>query len=238
MGASSLDNAREVRNARQAPIKIAPEGWPTILVSTSFWIVWSIGALAFDKPMIAMVFGMMAVITLCFTLFFFREPARTQDQVDDSVLLAPADGKVVQIRDVEGVEYLAGKGVQISIFLSVLDVHVNFIPGNGTIEWVHYQPGLSLLAWDERASTMNEQSQFGLKMAHGKVVFRQITGFLARRIAYSLKEGETVKASQRFGIMKFGSRMDVVVPEGTLIQVKEGDRVKAGVSQLAKMPII
>jgi len=154
------------------------------------------------------------------------------------VLLSPADGKVVVVKEVESVEYLEQKAVQISIFLSPLNVHINRIPVSGTLEYLVYQTGEYLMAWDDRATMDNEQAKFGVKHVSGqKILFRQITGFLARRVVYYLNEGDILERGKRFGLMKFGSRMDVVVPRSANVLVKEGDKVVAGESIIAKLAI-
>ncbi|HLR32424.1 MAG TPA: phosphatidylserine decarboxylase, partial [Fodinibius sp.] len=123
---------------------------------------------------------------------------------------------------------------QISIFLSPLDVHVNRLPASGQLEYLEYHPGAYLMAWDNRASELNERADFGIRHPNGtKIFFRQITGFMARRIVYHIKKGEHLAAGDRFGMMKFGSRMDILVPEAIQVNVSEGDRAVAGKTILA-----
>ncbi len=164
------------------------------------------------------------------TIFFFRDPERFPPE-DESMIIAPADGKVVFVKEIEEKIYLKGKATQISIFLSPLNVHVNRNPVSGSLEYVKYHPGEYLMAWTEHASELNERADFGvLHPSNTKIFFRQITGFLARRIVYKINEGDTLKAGERFGIMKFGSRMDVVVPPNVEVKVQPGDTTKAGES--------
>lgn len=179
-----------------------------------------------------LAYGVYAVmITISgIIIYFFRDPDRKTPQ-DEHLIISPADGKVVQIREIEENVYLKEKATQISIFLSPLDVHVNRNPVSGVLEYVKYHPGEYLMAWNEHASELNERADFGVQHPTGtKFLFRQITGFLARRIVYHINEGDTIKAGERFGIMKFGSRMDVVVPSTVEVKVKEGDRTVAGES--------
>lgn len=188
-----------------------------------------------DTPILRWSLQAAAVAPFLLVLYFFRDPTRhTPDQ--PGVIFSPADGKVVQIlQDRDETAYLKQPAVQVSIFLSPLDVHVNRVPTAGTVEYVSYHPGLSLMAWEQDASELNERADFGMVTAEGRrLLFRQITGFLARRIVYHLKEGDRVEAGQRFGVMKFGSRMDVVLPMGTDILVKPGDRVVAGTTPIAR----
>jgi phosphatidylserine decarboxylase len=168
-----------------------------------------------------------------FVTFFFRDPDRNPPQ-DQNLIIAPADGKVVQFVDIEHHEYIGGPAKQISIFLSVMDVHVNRVPASGIIEYAEYFPGKYLVAWKDEASIENERAEFGLKHSSGlKIYFKQITGLLARRIQYDLEVGRSVEAGERFGIMKFGSRMDVIVPSDVELKVSEGDKTRAGESILA-----
>jgi phosphatidylserine decarboxylase len=178
-----------------------------------------------------------AVATVFFgmILFFFRDPDRSPPD-DDNLILAPADGKIVLIKEVEEPLYIQGKAVQISIFLSLLDVHVNRLPATGYVEYIKYHPGSYLMAWKKEASSQNERTDIGVKHPDGsKIFFRQITGFLARRIVYHLKEGDRVKAGRRFGMMKFGSRMDILVPPDAELKVRKGVRTTGGETILAKI---
>ncbi len=181
------------------------------------------------------VLYILAVVIMLFVLNFFRDPERTIP-VGNDILIAPADGKIVQIVQLENATYVDGPATQVSIFLSAFDVHVNRIPLNGIIEYVHYFPGEYLLAWHEKASELNEQSQFGLRHASGtKILFKQITGYVARRIVYHIAEGDTVTAGNRFGMMKFGSRMDIIVPANVELDVEVGQRTIAGETILGRV---
>lgn len=180
----------------------------------------------------------LAVAALGFTLYFFRDPMRSPPDGASRLLLAPADGKVVLVQDVEHEPlYIKGRAQQVSIFLSPLNVHVNRIPADGVIEYDEYVPGDYLVAWHPKASEKNERSQLGLRHPSGaKVVFKQIAGAVARRVVYHVQTGDTVKAGERFGIVKFGSRMDVLVPPHVELDVQEGDRVRAGETVLGHIP--
>jgi len=181
------------------------------------------------------VLYLFAAVMMLFVLNFFRDPDRVTPTGSD-LLIAPADGKIVQIVQLENAKYVDGPATQVSIFLSAFDVHVNRIPLNGVIEYVHYYPGEYLLAWHEKASELNEQSQFGLRHASGtKILFKQITGYVARRIVYHIAEGDTVSAGNRFGMMKFGSRMDIIVPANVELDVKVGQRTVAGETVIGRV---
>lgn len=179
-----------------------------------------------------LAFCVLAALVLGFTLYFFRDPARTppSEAAGGDLLLSPADGTVVLVEDaVDEPLYIKGPARQVSIFLSPLNVHVNRVPADGVIEYVQYVPGEYLVAWHPKASEKNERSILGLRHPSGtKVVFKQIAGAVARRIVYHLRVGDAVKAGQRYGIVKFGSRMDVLVPPHVRLDVTVGQKVVAG----------
>lgn len=209
---------------------IAREGYSSIL--TLFILSLLLGWAAFLWPggTVSRVIWILLLLLNVLMIYFFRDPERKTPE-GEHLLIAPADGKVVQIRQVEETTYLNGKATQVSIFLSPLNVHVNRVPASGKLEHVSYFPGVYLMAWDERASELNEQAHFGMRHPSGvKILFRQITGFLARRIVYHIKEGDELVAGERFGIMKFGSRMDILVPSDVELSVSRGDRTVAGES--------
>ena len=181
----------------------------------------------------------LAALIIGFTLYFFRDPARTPTPSEGgSLVLSPADGKVVVVADsVHEPLYLKSTAKQISIFLSPLNVHVNRVPVDGVVEFVRYVPGEYLVAWHPKASEKNERSEIGVLHPSGrKVLFKQIAGAVARRIVYHLEVGDSVAAGERFGIVKFGSRMDILLPTDVEILVSEGDRVSAGITVLGRIP--
>ena len=225
-----------VSTKRSLPLRpvIAREGYTIIAVVVALALLLGLGALWVDAwlwraPVLVLAVGMVA-----FTLYFFRDPERTPPpHARDNGLLAPADGRVVEIADEEEPLYLNGPARRISIFLSPLDVHVNRVPARGVIEYAQYRPGDYLVAWHPKASEKNDRSEFGLRHPSGtKVVFKQIAGAVARRIEYNLAEGDTVAAGERFGIVKFGSRMDLLVPLSVDLDVEEGQVVRAGTTLL------
>jgi phosphatidylserine decarboxylase len=171
-----------------------------------------------------------------FTLWFFRDPRRTAPAGAD-LLLAPADGKVVELVVEHEPLYLRAEAQRVSIFLSPLNVHVNRSPAAGVVEYVRYVPGDYLVAWHPKASEQNERSEIGLRHPSGTpVLFKQIAGAVARRIVYHVGVGDRLAAGERFGIVKFGSRMDVLVPPSVALDVKLGQRVVAGVTVLGRIP--
>ncbi len=167
------------------------------------------------------------LIFLGFALNFFRDPDRTPPSADN-VIVSPADGRVLFVKEVEENNYLKSRGLQISIFMSPLDVHVNRVPVTGKVEFVKYVPGEYIAAFEDKASEKNERAEFGIKGKYGKVFFTQVAGFVARRIVYELKKGDDVQIGHRFGMIKFGSRVDVVVPGNWQVKVKKDDHVAAG----------
>ena len=215
---------------------IAKEGYTLVAIAVVLALV--LVFVGVKTPSIGRVLAFTgAALVLGFTLYFFRDPQRTPPVDAGSLLLAPADGKVVVVEDVEEPLYLKGPARQVSIFLSPLDVHVNRIPADGVIEFDEYVAGDYLVAWHPKASEKNERSQLGLRHPNGlKILFKQIAGAVARRIVYHVTVGDTVKAGQRFGIVKFGSRMDVLVPRSVAVDVAVGDRVRAGETILGRLP--
>ncbi|MYF63436.1 MAG: phosphatidylserine decarboxylase family protein [Rhodothermaceae bacterium] len=215
---------------------IAQEGWP--LVAAAFVIGVILAGLTLIIPGVPgwLEFGLIPLFTPgtgLFVAYFFRDPERTPPPDFELLILAPADGKVVEIVQVHEPLFIQGPAWRISIFLSVLDVHVNRVPISGTVKYVAYKPGEYRVAWHPKASTLNEQSQIGLVHDSGRrILFKQIAGNLARRIVYRLAIGDQVQAGERFGLIRFGSRMDVLAAADTVLKVQVGERVRAGVSVL------
>lgn len=213
---------------------LAREGYSTITFVAFVSMAGSIAASYVDHWSAYIIYAAMIILT-GLTVFFFRDPDRDVPD-DESLILAPADGKVVLVEQVEEKKYIKGKATQISIFLSPLDVHVNRLPVSGMLEYLEYYPGAYLMAWDHRASELNERADFGVLHPSGiRFFFRQITGFMARRIVYHIDKGDKLKAGNRFGMMKFGSRMDILVPPQIAVLARKGDRTIAGETILGKI---
>jgi len=182
------------------------------------------------------------VYILSFALFviivqFFRNPHFDID-LDEKSVLCPADGKVVVIEEVTETEYLKDKRIQVSVFMSPVNVHVNRNPISGVVKYFKYHPGKYLVAWHPKSSTENERTTVVTENADGmQVLFRQIAGALARRIVWYVKEGDKVKQGDQFGFIKFGSRVDVFLPLGSKINVEIGEVVKGGRTVLAELPV-
>ncbi|MBM4167380.1 MAG: phosphatidylserine decarboxylase family protein [Ignavibacteria bacterium] len=170
-----------------------------------------------------------------FSLNFFRDPNRTTPNIECGVI-SPADGKVVLIQEVEEKEFLKGKAKQISIFMSPLNVHVNRFPMDGKVAFFQHIPGKFMVAFEDKSSEVNERTLIGLETNYGKILFKQIAGFVARRIVANLNVGDIAKCGERFGMIKFGSRVDVLLPLHSEIKVKLGDITVAGETVIAMMP--
>lgn len=185
---------------------------------------------AFRRPRLALPFAALAAAFL----FFFRDPER-QSPAETGLVLSPADGRVLVAGDPQERAAPAGEWRQISIFLSPLDVHVNRIPVSGRVARVEYRPGRYAPAYDDSAATENECNTIWIDREGGPVVCRQITGVLVRRVVCRVKAGDRVTAGERFGVMKFGSRIDLFLPPDAQLLVRVGDKVRAGETVLARL---
>ncbi|MDA9772957.1 phosphatidylserine decarboxylase family protein [Flavobacteriaceae bacterium] len=171
---------------------------------------------------------------LIIVLQFFRNPKRVTE-INDTQIIAPVDGKVVVVEEVEEPEYFKGKRLQVSIFMSPINVHVTRYALNGTVKYSKYHPGKYLVAWHPKASTENERTTIVVEnKVFGEVLYRQIAGALAKRIVNYAEEGEEVIQGSDAGFIKFGSRVDVFLPLNTKLTVKIGDKVKGGVQVIAE----
>jgi phosphatidylserine decarboxylase len=178
-----------------------------------------------------------ALVVLGFVMNFFRDPERITPK-GENLVIAPADGKVVVVKKILDNEFFHSDVWQISIFMSPLNVHVNRNPISGVVKYTRYVKGEYFAAFEDKASEKNEQMMIGLESANGKVMFKQIAGFIARRIVCSLKLGDTVNAGERFGMIKFGSRVDVFLPLSVNLRTKLGDMTSAGETILGEFPQI
>lgn len=180
------------------------------------------------------VIGVSALLYL-WILYFFRNPARQIGMQEESVL-SPADGKVVAIQQVYEDEYFKADRIQISIFMSPFNVHVNRSPISGILQYFKYHPGHYLVAFHPKSSTKNERTTAVVKRGDGtEVLFRQIAGFMARRIKFYPQVGDVLQQGHEVGFIKFGSRLDLFLPLDTETQVKLGEHVKGGISIIAKL---
>ena len=215
-------------------MKLHKESKGTILVATI-----AVAVLGFLAVYFLEIWSLIILIPLLIlyglVFWFFRVPNR--DIVDHKEnVIAPVDGKVVMIKEVFEDEFLKEKAIQVSIFMSPLNVHICRYPVSGKVIYKKYHPGKYLVAWHEKSSTENERTTVAVEsLTNHKVVFRQIAGYEARRIVFYCNEGDTSKAGHEFGFIKFGSRMDVFLPLDTEITCKIGDKTKGGIDVIAKM---
>ena len=206
-------------------------GYATLGILSAFTLVCILLSFIIENSFFKSLLIIIPVAFLIFTFYFFRDPDRTFSQ-NDKVVVSPADGKVLCIKEVEDNKYINGKAKQVSIFMSPLNVHVNRIPVSGKLEYLQYYKGKYIAAFQDKASEKNERAEFGILSKYGKVFFTQVAGFIARRIIYEIKEGDSVNIGERFGMIKFGSRVDVAVPHNWNEKIKAGDHVTGGESIL------
>ena len=180
-----------------------------------------------DNNFIRVPLVLLSAFLVIFTLNFFRDPERSVPN-KSNIVVSPADGRILFVKDVLDDKFLNSKAKMVSIFMSPLNVHVNRIPITGKVEYVKYIQGEYLAAFEDKASERNERNEIGITSPAGKVFFTQIAGFVARRIVSDLKVGDSVNIGNRFGMIKFGSRVDIIVPEQWQVKVKKDDNVTAG----------
>lgn len=195
--------------------------------------VCGLAVVQFTHPMAIVALCLPFLIVLGLIINFFRSPAIVSP-VGDNLILAPCDGKVVVIEEVTNPEGMTGAYRQVSIFMSPLNVHVNRMPWGGVIRRLEYRPGKYLVAWNPKSSTENEQTFLIVEHKGIQIGFKQIAGALARRIRWYVKEGDQLKAGAEFGFIRFGSRMDVLIPDSAGIEVSLGQTVQGGVSIIAR----
>ena len=208
-------------------MRIDPSGWPFIGGALVLALI-----AAF---LISTALGIVLAALSAFFLFFFRDPERVVNTARDAVL-SPADGRVMTAGPSTSRDFPPDRWQQISIFLSPMDVHINRMPVSGRLTKVEYHPGRFLPAYKADAGDLNEYTEVWVDVGGQTVVFRQIVGILARRVVCRAKVGDDVKAGDRFGVMKFGSRMDLFLPPTAMLGVKVGDKVVAAVTILAELP--
>ncbi len=220
--------------------KIAKNGWSLIfklgVLAVIFLVLYLYREMIFVTimPYILLTCTIALFAIFGFSFYFFRDPDRITP-TGENLVISPADGKVIKVENINEDEYCKEEMVLISVFMSVFNVHVNRFPVSGTIEYKNYHQGLFLAAWNHKASTDNEQMMLGINTGKEKIAVKQIAGLVARRIVCEPNSGEQAVKGERYGLIKFGSRLDIYLPKSAAIKVQIGDKVVAGESILAEL---
>lgn len=214
-------------------IRIAPEGWPFILIGLGLTVAMAVVAWAW--PGWSLALPIVSGLLTLWVVAFFRDPVRPGPRAD-RLVICPADGKVISIAEVEEPMYLHGRARRVSIFMNVFNVHVNRFPVSGGVEIVHYNPGEFFAASEDKASLVNEQSSVGIRGPHGPVLVRQIAGLIARRIVTDVAPGDTAVQGERFGMIRFGSRVDLFLDPAATVRIALGQHTRAGQTIIAEYP--
>jgi phosphatidylserine decarboxylase len=186
-------------------------------------------------PGLLWIFSLASIIFFALVLQFFRNPNRSIPKVDDQLIYAPADGQVVVIEEAEETEYFNSKRLQVSIFMSPLNVHVNRNPLSGEVRYLKHHPGKYLVAWHPKSSTENERTTVVIKNGQTEVLLRQIAGAMAKRIRNYLSIGDRITQGSEMGFIKFGSRVDLFLPLDAEVKVNIGDKVKGNKTVIARI---
>jgi len=177
---------------------------------------------------------LIGVVVMVWAVSFFRVPTNRKITRDENAVVSSADGEVVAIEEVKEKEYFHDKRIQISVFMSAYNVHVNWFPMDGVVSYVKYHPGKKLFAINPKSSELNERNSMAVKDLKGReVLFRQVAGVMARRIVCNVKEGDKAEVGKEFGMIKFGSRLDFFLPCGSDVQVEIGDKIRGQITVLA-----
>ena len=221
-------------------LRMVPEGWPFVLPGLVLTGLAGVGGaltpvtapfLHTSLLVAAAFFGLMTGVTA----YFFRNPIRRRRD-GDGLVLAPADGRVIEIAEVEEPDLFVQPATRISIFLNIFNVHVQRAPVTGRVGLKSYKPGGFAFAWKPKASEDNEQATLGISAGPHRIMVRQIAGLVARRIVTDPEMGDLVPQGSRIGIIRFGSRVDLFIPQGWEVTCKVGDRTKGGLTDLARVP--
>jgi phosphatidylserine decarboxylase len=215
-------------------VNFAREGIPFILAALALAAVgYTAALLRRSWPLWLLAF--VLTILVLWVAYFFRDPERSGPR-GEQLVISPADGRVIDISEVDEPSFIAGRAIRISVFMNVFNVHVNRYPIEGRVAYVHYNPGKFFSAAQDKASLENEQMSVGVQGARHKVLFRQIAGLVARRIVTYSRVGDDAEQGERMGLIRFGSRVDVFVPVGSVVKVQLGEKPVAGTTVLAELP--
>ena len=215
-------------------MSFAKEGY--VFIATAALIAVAAFALALNRrswPLWLLAF--VVLVVALWVAYFFRDPEREGER-GEALVVAPADGKVVDVREIDEPVFIKGRATRISIFMNVFSVHVNRYPVSGTVGYVKHTPGKFLNAAVEASSLENEQVSVGVEAGRNRVLVRQVAGLIARRIITYSKPGDRAEQGARFGLIRFGSRVDVYVPAGSAVRVKLGENTVAGTTVIAQLP--
>ena len=216
---------------------IHKEGYKSIALGSVIYVVLNLLNFTFisaSYPVVAWIIFIATTFLFLFLISFFRVPKRDLT-IEESSVIAPADGKVVVIEETEDPEYFKARRLQVSIFMSPANVHVNRSPVTGEVVYSQHHNGKFLVAWDPKSSTDNERHSIVIKNKNGEILVKQIAGALAKRIVNYMKAGQQIGQTAEIGFIKFGSRVDVLLPPGTEVNVSLGQNVKGGITVLAKL---
>ncbi len=212
-------------------------GRSTVIKALVITLALDMAALLVPNEIAKLVLLIISILFISFTLYFFRDPVRQiPENLTDRDVLSPADGKVMMIEEVQENDFIKGPAKVIGIFLSPLNVHVNRVPITGKVKFYQYIKGEFIAAYDHASADKNERTVIGIEGERFKVLFKQITGFVARRIVCELRVGDDVKIGEKFGMIKFGSRTDVIMPINAKIKVSVNQKVTGGITLLAEVP--
>jgi phosphatidylserine decarboxylase len=215
-------------------VNFAREGYPFIGIAT----ILAVGTFALALARRSWTLWLVALVITLLALwvaYFFRDPERLGER-GPKLVVAPADGKLIMMTEVDEPAFIGGRALRLSIFMNVFNVHVNRYPIDGTVRYIHYNPGKFLNAAAEKSSLENEQSSVGIQLGSYRILVRQIAGLIARRIVTYSKNGDTVKQGERMGMIRFGSRVDIFIPPASRLRVKVGELTTAGSTVLAELP--
>ena len=215
-------------------MNFAREGYPFIGIAMALAVAAFALALA-RRSWSLWLLALVVTVLALWVAYFFRDPERTGER-GPSIVVAPADGKLIMITEVDEPAFVGGRATRLSIFMNVFNVHVNRYPIDGTVKYLHYNPGKFLNAAAEKSSLENEQSSVGIEAGPYRILVRQIAGLVARRIVTYAREGEQVEQGERMGLIRFGSRVDVFVPPDSRLRVRLGQLTTAGTTVLAELP--
>ena len=214
-------------------MRVAPEGWP--FTAVGFAVLTALAGLGWWRGGWWAAPAFLWLPVALWVPWFFRDPARTGPR-DPSLVIAPADGKVVEVTEVNEPDFLGSRATRVSVFMDILAVHVNRHPADGTVRYRRYVPGRFINATLDKASEQNERMSLGIDTPRGRLLVRQIAGLIARRIVTDARVGDTVYQGDRLGMIRFGSRVDTFLPLSAKVLVRTGDRTKCGQTVIAEWP--